>query len=372
MAATGFLAIRITVAATVRSYGGKDRPFLESPENPLKRLRLLPRLCALLLAALPGLAAAAIAPKVLVITMFDAEAKPWLEHEALDRRIRIPGLSPRYPDVHCDRAGLCLMTTDMGYANAASSVSALVLSGRFDLRRTYVLIAGIGGVDPTAGTLGSAHWARYAVDGGLVHSIDPRQVPAGWSSGVLSLGAQKPGEKGDWDAGTEVFRLDETLLQKAYALSAGVELQDNDAARAYRAAYPPGPGSSPPTVSICDTLSADTYWHGSLLAAAMAEQVTTATAGQGRYCTTQMEDNATLTALRRGADAGRLDFRRVALLRTGSNFDREAPGQDVALSLHAESGGFAPSVNNAYRVGKALAGRIVADWPQWRGGVPAQ
>ena len=49
--------------------------------------------------------------------------------------------------------------------------------------------------------------------------------------------------------------------------------------------------------------------------------------GAARYCTTQMEDNATLTALRRGADAGRLDFDRVAVLRTASNFDREPPGK---------------------------------------------
>jgi purine nucleoside permease len=40
------------------------------------------------------------------------------------------------------------MTTGMGYANAASSMAALAFGGPFDLTKTYVLIAGIAGVDP--------------------------------------------------------------------------------------------------------------------------------------------------------------------------------------------------------------------------------
>ncbi len=305
--------------------------------------------------------------------MFQGEAGPWLEHASLERAVSVPGLAPRYPAVHCnDAATLCMVTTDMGYANAASSITTLVHSARFDLRKTWFIVAGIGGIDPHYGTLGSAMWARYVVDGGLTYSIDPRQVPAGWSSGTLALGANRPGEKGDWDAGTELFKLDETLLQRAYTLTRNVTLLDGDAARTYRASYPPGPGREPPTVGICDTLSSDTYWHGSLTAAAMAEQVKVASDGKAEVCTTQMEDNATLTALRRGADAGRLDFSRIAVLRSGSNFDREAPGQDVAASLRAKSGGFLPSVTNAYRVADALAQDIIGHWPQWRDGVPEE
>lgn len=334
------------------------------------------RLALVLLCTLPSLALAApiapIAPQVLVITMFDGEAKPWLEHEPLTRAIPVPGLAPRYPAVHCtEDARLCLLTTDMGYANAASVTTALVLSEKFDLRHSYVVIAGIGGIDPAFGTLGSAHWARYVVDGGLNYALDPRQAPAGWDSGILALGAARPGEKGDWNAATELYQLDEPLLQRAFALTRNVELVDSDAARSYRARYRAAPGNAPPQVSICDTLSSDTYWHGSTLAAAMATQTAVISDGKAQVCTTQMEDNATLTALKHGAEAGRVDFRRVAVLRTGSNFDREAPGQDVAESLHATSGGFAPATTNAYRVGNALAQAILADWPSWRDGVPS-
>ncbi|SEK54776.1 Purine nucleoside permease [Pseudoxanthomonas sp. GM95] len=320
--------------------------------------------------ALPAATQAPLAPKVMVITMFAPEAAPWRAAEDFTTEIAVPGLSPQYPKVSCTAAGLCLMTTDMGLANAASSVGALVQSGRFDLRNTYLLIAGIGGVDPDDGTLGSAHWARYAIDGGLLHMIDPRQQPAGWSSNLLMLGAKAPGEKSAWKTGTELFQLDEALLQKAYALSANVPLEDSDAAKAYRLQYPQAAGHGAPKVSICDTLTSDTYWHGTRIAQAMQAYVSLTTDGRGNYCTTQMEDNASLTALKRGADAGLLQFGRIALLRTASNFDREAPGQDVGTSLSTKSGGFLPSTHNAYRVGHALAADILQHWDAWSSGVP--
>jgi purine nucleoside permease len=319
------------------------------------------------------LAEEVIAPKVMVITMFGAETKPWLAERKLDKKVAVPGLSKEYPEIACQSDdALCVMTTAMGFANAASSVSAMIYSGKFDLENSYFIIAGIAGVDPTDGTLGSAHWARYAIDGGLRHEIDPRQVEAGWPNGVLALGGKKPGDKPTWGATTEVYQLNEDLLQKAFALTKDVELADSEDAKAYRAGYPAGPGSSAPIVSICDTLSSDTYWHGTKIAEGMADWVALLTDGKGNYCTTQMEDNASLTALRRGADAGLLNFERIALLRTASNFDREAPGKSPAESLAATSGGFGPSTANAYRVGAKLADDVIANWDAWQKGVPAK
>ncbi|WP_425287370.1 purine-nucleoside phosphorylase [Paramesorhizobium deserti] len=317
------------------------------------------------------LAAEPIKPKVMVITMFGAEAKPWLEGEKADIKIPVPGFAKDYPDVACSAEGLCVLTTAMGYANAASTLSALVHSDLFDLKQTYFIIAGIAGVDPSKGTLGSAHWARFAIDGSLRHEIDPRQIPEGWSDGVLALGAKTPGEKAQWGAGTEVYRLNESLLQKAFALSQETELADNEDAEAYRAHYTQEAAKEKPGVSICDTLSSDSYWHGAMIAEGMARWVALLTEGEGSYCTTQMEDNATLTALRRGADAGLVDFDRIALLRTASNFDREGGDQTAVESLTAKSGGFGPSTINAYRVASTVAKAIISDWDKWAGGVPA-
>lgn len=313
-------------------------------------------------------AAEPTAPKVMVITMFGEEAKPWLEARKLDTKIRVPGLSAEYPDVACDTNGLCVVTTAMGFSNAATSVSALVLSDQFDLKQTYFLIDGIAGVDPKDGTLGSALWARYVIDGGLRHDIDPRQIPADWPDGMLPLGAKRPDEKAAWGAGSEVYALNAKLVDKAYELTKSIELADSEEAQKYRSQYDDDAGREKPAVTLCDTVSIDTYWHGSKIAEAMERWAKHVTDGKANYCTTQMEDNATLTALRRGADADLLDFDRIAVLRTASNFDREAPGQSVPESLAAKSGGFGPSVQNAYRVGSAYADAIINGWSDWQAG----
>ena len=44
---------------------------------------------------------------------------------------------------------------------------ALILSPYFDLTTTYFLIAGIAGINPACGTLGSVCLAQYAVQAGL-------------------------------------------------------------------------------------------------------------------------------------------------------------------------------------------------------------
>ena len=325
---------------------------------------------ALALVANSAMAVDKIAPKVLVITMFDGEAKPWLEGRKLETKVAVPGLSKSFPEVACDVEGLCVMTTSMGFANAASSMAAVVLGDDFDLRETYILIAGIAGVDPKDGSTGRAYWAKHAVDGGLRHDIDPRQIPAGWKTGMLGLGAKAPDEKPKWGAGTEVYDLNPALAEKAFTLTKGVPLEDSETARAYRAAYREEAARAAPSVKLCDTVSIDTYWHGSLIGDGIEDWTTLVTDGAANYCTTQMEDNATLTALRRGADAGLVDFDRIAVLRTASNFDREPPGMSPEASLAADSGGFGPATANAYLVGGAFADAIIADWPVWSAGVP--
>lgn len=76
-----------------------------------------------------------------------------------------------------------------------------------------------------------------------------------------------------------------------------------------------------------------------------------------------------LTALRRAADAGRLDFNRIAVLRTASNFDRPHDGQNTAESLGAKSGGFGPATQNAFLAGNALAQDIITHWDRYEAGL---
>ena len=308
--------------------------------------------------------------KVMLITLFGPEAAPWLAQLPLKQSIRVPGLSAEYPEVRCTDSGVCLMTTGMGHANAAASTMALALSPQFDLSRTYFVVTGIAGIDPDVGTLGAAAWARYLVDFGLQQEFDAREAPAGWDTGYVGIGAADPATRPKLEYGTEVFQLDEALLQRALALSRGAKLEDNDTAAAYRKQYPQAAAQAAPGVLQCDTLGGDTWWHGARLGERASNWTRLLTDGKGTYCTTQQEDNATYEALRRGAAAGRLDLHRVAVLRTGANFDRPHPGQTAQESLNAQSGGFPISTANLYRAAWPVVSDIVAHWPQWREGVP--
>jgi purine nucleoside permease len=264
------------------------------------------------------------------------------------------------------------MTTGMGHANAAASTMALALSPQFDLSHTYFVVTGIAGIDPNVGTLGAAAWARYLVDFGLQQEFDAREAPAGWETGYVGIGAADPAAKPKLEYGTEVFQLDEALLQRALALSRGAKLEDNDTAAAYRKQYPQAAAQAAPSVLQCDTLGGDTWWHGTRLGERASNWTRLLTDGKGTYCTTQQEDNATYESLRRGAAAGRLDLHRVAVLRTGANFDRPHPGQSAQASLNAQSGGFPIATANLVRAAWPLVADIVARWPQWREGVPRQ
>jgi purine nucleoside permease len=150
-----------------------------------------------------------------------------------------------------------------------------------------------------------------------------------------------------------------------------VTLADNADSQAYRALYPNPPANQPPKVTICDSMAVDTYWHGALLSQRANDWAALLTDGKSNYCMTDEEDNATLTALKRAANAGLLDFNRIALLRTASNFDQPHPGQTPFQSLTTRSGGFVPSTTNAYLVGSALVHDIVSHWKAWQKGVPA-
>lgn len=346
-------------------------------------LRLPALTAALMLAGLQPRPAAAQAPgaappaplpvRVLVINMFRFEAAPWLKALKDTQQIRIPGLSSDYPFLTCDPRGVCQMTTAMGHANAAASLMAVLYSDRLDLRQTWFLIAGIAGIDPAQGTLGTAAWARYAVDMGLAHEIDARDLPRGWQDGYFGVNTEGPGRKPRLDYGTEVFRLDEALLQRALQLSRGAALEDSDDARAFRARYPSAPANAPPRVTQCDTMSGDTWWSGAHLREHARRWTQLLTDGAGTYCTTQQEDNATLVALQRAAAEGRADFHRIAILRTGSDFDSPPPRQGAFQALHAQlalQGPFRIACDNLVIAGMPLVDEIAGHWDQWQHGVP--
>ncbi|MGK5531124.1 purine-nucleoside phosphorylase [Streptomyces sp. URMC 129] len=327
------------------------------PRIARRARRLLPKTAASLAAvlaigALPQSSAVAgdgppgreqVEVGVLVITMFDGETAPWLENESLPLTVDIPGA---YRPLRCDTGGLCVAQIGMGKSNAGISMEAILGSPELELSDAYFLTAGIGGTPPENGTLGFAAWARWIVDYDLGHHLPPEDVP-GVPHGYLPI-----------DNDTSVYRLDEELVTTAYEVTKDVELTDNRESVDNRAQYP-GEADDKPYVTVCDTVTGDN-WFAGREASERAQYITDLRTGnRGEYCTTQMGDNATAAALDRH---GHLD--RYLSLRTASDFDQPYPGQSLE-DLLAHFPGYGPSVENAYRVGSAMArhllGRPAAD-----------
>lgn len=309
-------------------------------------------------------------PKVFIISMFTPEAKVWYgipEFDLLERNVTVPGFSPLFPDARCTANGeICQLVTGEGEINAAVTVTALYSSGLFDLSETYFLIGGIAGIDPERGTIGGVTFARYATQVALQYEFDYREVPQEWSTGYIPQDSYAPGEYPNVLYGTEVFEVNDELRQIAIEYASTATLNDSAAAVAYRANYPSdiyAAANQAPSVFPCDTATSDVYWSADLLSAAFANFTSVVTNGTSVLCTSQQEDNATLEALLRGSKAGLLDFARIIIMRTASNFFRPYPGQNPLDNLlYVHQGGHDPALRNIYLAGIKVVEGILDNW----------
>jgi len=105
------------------------------------------------------------------------------------------------------------------------------------------------------------------------------------------------------------------------------------------------------------------YYSGNLLSSAFGNFTNLVTNGTGNYCTTAQEDNATLEAMLRAAVQGLVDFSRMIVMRTASDFDRPYPGESAYYNLlYSEQGAFEPAVQNIYLAGREVVGGILDNW----------
>ena len=271
--------------------------------------------------------------KVVVLAMFEngadtgdtpGEYQFWVERRKMDYVIPLPAA---FHDVRTDNLGVIATVTGEGTAKSATSVMALGLDPRFDFSEAYWLVAGIAGIDPDRGTVGSAVWADYVVDGDLAHEIDAREIPSDWPDGFTPLEKTKPFDLPRPTPMGEVYTLNTKLVDWAYQLTKDIRLTDNEKAQADRTRYIGHPAAlAEPKVFVGATLSSSTYWHGKLLNEWARAWVKYWTDQKGQYFTTAMEDTGTMQALTNLAKAGRTDLNRVLVLRTASNFDSPPPG----------------------------------------------
>ena len=123
-----------------------------------------------------------------------------------------------------------------------------------------------------------------------------------------------------------------------------------------------------------DTLSGGTFWHGRKLSNWANSWVKYHTGGRGNYVTTAMEDTGTMQALTFLGANGRVDKRRVLVLRTGSNFDQQRDGISATESLAETKIGsyvaYLPALDTAHRVASVVVRRIVQEWAQYQDKLP--
>lgn len=353
-------------------------------------MRLFPPALAALAAAIvlraTPVAAQPVSPipvKVVVVAMFEigadtgdraGELQLWVERKKLDRVLPFP---QGFHDLRMNDDGVLALLTGVGTARAAASVMALGLDPRFDLSKAYWLIAGIGGVDPADASLGSAAWAEWVVDGDLAHEIDAREIPADWTTGFVPLRKSRPFEGPKIQGDTaEVFRLDPPLVDWAFQLTRDVPLPDTDAMREERRTYREDTARRPPFVLKGDTRSGGTFFIGRLFTQWANEWVKYHSLGEGEFVTTAMEDTGTLQSLTWLGRTGRVDARRVLVLRAGSDFTIPPPGVSAAEMLGRMSNRRYPAldaaIESAYRVGVVVVDRLLANWERYRDTLPGR
>jgi purine nucleoside permease len=309
--------------------------------------------------------------KVVVVATFEIGAdtgdKPgefqlWVEREHLTQSIKVPGVTHPVLTNGQGMLGVVSGTT----VRAANQIMALCLDPRFDLTKAYWLINGIAGVDPADASLGSAAWSRFVIDGDIAYEIDSREADPKWPYAIIPIGAKKPNEipkNEGWEPDAMSYELNPALVNRAYALSKDTVLMDTPEMQAYRATYVGFPNAQkPPFVLIGDSFGSCRYWHGVTLTQWANDWSKLWTKGQGNFVMSDMEDQGIVTALSTLTKMGKVDYQRVMVLRTGSNYCMPAPQQGVVNSLQAEYAGSLPSIEAAYRVGSVVVHDILKNW----------
>jgi purine nucleoside permease len=320
--------------------------------------------------------------KVVVLAAFErgedsgdapGEFQLWVEREHLDHTLPLPAGNHA---LRMNKDGVLAMVTGVATAKAAASVMALGLDPRFDLKKAYWLVAGIGGGDPADVSLGSAVWADHVIDGDLAFEIDARQIPEDWPTGMVPLRRERPYQQPvRSELEGEVYTLNADLVGWAFRLTEKVTLADTAAMQKSREHFTGFPNAlKPPFVTRGDTMSASTFWHGSKMDEWANEWTRYYTGGKGNYMISAMEDSGTLQSLTYLTRAGLTDFQRVLVLRTVSNYDREAPGSTAAESLKGMIFGsysaYLPALEAAELVGDKVVRDIVEHWDKREGKIP--
>jgi purine nucleoside permease len=324
--------------------------------------------------------------KVVVIAMFEigddlgdrpGEFQYWVERLPLDETLEFPqGHSPLKYNAE---KGILGVTTGIGTQFSTATIMGLGMDPRFDFTDTYWLVAGIAGGDPEDTSPADAVWTDWAIDGDIGHEIDPREAPQDWPTGYIPFRMKAPYQlpmpNADQHWGVR-YKLNEGLLNWAYALTKDIELVTDEGAENLRLKFKDFAGAQhPPRVQIGSHLAAATYWHGALMNDWANGWVNYWTEGDGDFFTSAMEDTGTMQAITRLDNAGRADIDRVMVLRGVTNYTRPIDSVTAAQSLEGETVGhysaYIPTLENVYLTGSPVIEALLKDWETYKDTIPS-
>ncbi|PTQ11520.1 purine nucleoside permease [Sphingomonas oleivorans] len=348
-------------------------------------LALLPAVPAAAQPVAPAVAAvpvtAPIPVRVVVVTAFEigedtgdkaGEFQAWAQ--VLPEKIPFPA---GYRDLHYDpKTQVLAINTSIGTSRAAASIMALGMDPRFDLRKSYWLIAAIAGVNPNTGSIGSAAWIGDVVDTDHGYLIDPREAPKDWVTGMFPRERTRPYQLPvPQDSSYNLFPANKDLRDWAYKLTKDVKIPDSDTLRTLRAAYKGYPqAEQPPRVLVGDEVSGQGFWHGAMLNAHFERWAEYWTGRKDSFVMTAMEDTGVIQSLSMLGRVGKVDPNRLLVLRTGSNYSTQPKGGDAAASLASESTGLSAlqaSLDAAFLVGNRVVQEISRNWSQYADKLPS-
>ena len=214
------------------------------------------------------------------------------------------------------------------------------------------------------------------IDGDLAYEIDARDIPADWPTGFVPLRKTVPYEQPPRrELEGEIYTLNRGLVDWAFQLTKDVAIPDSDALRSARARFRGFPNAlRAPFVARGDTVSSSTFWHGKHMDEWANAWTSYFTGGKGNYMISAMEDTGTMQSLTFLGSAGRIDPQRVLVLRTVSNYDREAPGMTAAQSLGAmgmrQYSAFGQALETAEQVGDRVVRYLVTHWAECEKRIP--
>jgi len=354
------------------------------------RVRLALAACLAVFAVLPGALHAAPARKpievrVVIVTTWEVikdgkdesgELHAWVDKWPMKAAFPFP--VGEHALQYDPKTHVLAILTGMATARASASITALGVDPRFDLSHAYWIVAGTAGVNPKIASAGSAAWARFVVDGDLAQELDPRDMPAGWPTGILAYSKTKPYELPAPPAHTDdanvAYALNPKLVDWAYARTRDVKLEDDANVQALRAPYA-GPGRLPPFVLVGDGLMSARTWYGQALEDWAEAWVPYWTDGKGVFVMSAEEDTGIMQALAFLARAKRVSLDRVLILRAGSDYTVPPPGMSAGDFLLKEAKEGFPATPEAldslYTVASPVAYYLAEHWAVTRDTVPS-